>query len=68
MATKTLLKTRLQILSTDESGKSAKTFSLSRIALNADPTELLSMAKAIASLQTTTPQEYKLVDTSHLAE
>ena len=68
MAMKTLQKTRLQIRLTDQEGNTTKLFSLSRIDLEAGPSELLKMAKAIAGLQTLPVQEYRLIDTSTLSD
>ena len=68
MATKTMEKTRLQIRYVDESGNVSKTFSLSRIATNADAETLLALAKAITSLQSLTAKDYKMIDTSVLSK
>lgn len=68
MATKTLEKTRLQILLTDEEGNAAKTFSLSRLNLQSSSDAFLALAKAIAGLQTLPVKEYRLVDTNLLSD
>ena len=67
MATKTLLKTTLQIVVEDSDGNTS-TISLSKIDLEATNEQLLTAAEGIGELQKKTVKDYKLVERSILGE